>query len=74
MLGRVAKHWPQFAQLKPRSHAILKKVLCGDNGIDARHLALDPLSEVFEHDARRVASPLRQTRARARRRSRATRA
>ena len=40
--------WPQFSRLKPRSRAILKKVLCGDNGIDARHLALDPLAEVFE--------------------------
>ncbi len=37
-----------FGQLTPRSHAILKKVLCGDNGIDSRHLALDPLSEVFD--------------------------
>ena len=36
-----------FAQLTPRAHAILKKVLCGDNGIDSRHLALDPLEEVF---------------------------
>ena len=40
--------WPQFPRLNPRSRAILKKVLCGDNGIDARHLALDPLAEVFD--------------------------
>jgi predicted naringenin-chalcone synthase len=40
--------WTQFSRLKPRSRAILKKVLCGDNGIDARHLALDPLAEVFD--------------------------
>jgi predicted naringenin-chalcone synthase len=40
--------WPQFSQLKPRSRAILKKVLCGNNGIDARHLALQPLAEVFD--------------------------
>jgi predicted naringenin-chalcone synthase len=40
--------WPQFPRLKPRSRAILKKVLCGDNGIDARHLALTPLAEVFD--------------------------
>jgi predicted naringenin-chalcone synthase len=39
--------WPQFPKLQPRSRAILKKVLCGDNGIDARHLALEPLTEVF---------------------------
>src|SRR5271155_3483506 len=37
----------QFPKLEPRSRAILKKVLCGDNGIDARHLALEPLAEVF---------------------------
>jgi predicted naringenin-chalcone synthase len=37
----------QFPNLKPRSRAILKKILCGDNGIDARHLALEPLTEVF---------------------------
>jgi predicted naringenin-chalcone synthase len=36
-----------FAKLNPHSRAILKKVLCGDNGIDARHLALEPLAEVF---------------------------
>ena len=41
------RNWPRFSQLKPRSHAILKKVLCGDNGIDTRHLALEPLAEVF---------------------------
>src|SRR6185295_10589499 len=37
-----------FAGLSPRSHAILKKVLCGDNGIATRHLALEPLAEVFD--------------------------
>jgi alkylresorcinol/alkylpyrone synthase len=37
-----------FARLSPRSHAVLKKVLCGDNGIATRHLALAPLTEVFE--------------------------
>src|SRR5450755_3299915 len=40
--------WPQFSRLKPRSRAILKKVLCGENGIDARYLAIDPLAEVFD--------------------------
>jgi alkylresorcinol/alkylpyrone synthase len=40
--------WPRFLQLKPRSRAVLKKVLCGDNGIDARHLALETLAEVFD--------------------------
>ena len=42
------RHSAPFAQLTPRSHAILKKVLCGDNGIGSRHLALEPLSDVFE--------------------------
>jgi alkylresorcinol/alkylpyrone synthase len=37
-----------FSQLKPRSRAILKKILCGENGIAARHLALDPLTEAFD--------------------------
>jgi predicted naringenin-chalcone synthase len=36
-----------FARLAPRSRAILQKVLCGDNGIATRHLALEPISEVF---------------------------
>ncbi|HMP84839.1 MAG TPA: stilbene synthase, partial [Verrucomicrobiota bacterium] len=36
-----------FSRLAPRSRAILKKVLCSDNGIAARHLALDPLEEAF---------------------------
>jgi predicted naringenin-chalcone synthase len=42
------QNWPQFPQFKPRSRAILKKVLCGDNGIDTRHLVLEPLAEVFD--------------------------
>lgn len=37
-----------FDKLAPRSRAILKKVLCGDNGIATRHLALDPLTEAFD--------------------------
>jgi len=42
------RHSDVFARLSPRSHAILKKVLCGDNGISTRHLALDPITEVFD--------------------------
>ncbi len=42
------QHSPQFQKLKPRSHAILKKILCGENGITSRHLALEPIAEVFE--------------------------
>ncbi|MBI4325118.1 MAG: stilbene synthase [Chloroflexi bacterium] len=37
-----------FASLSPRSRAILKKVLRGDNGIATRHLALEPLTEAFD--------------------------
>jgi len=42
------QQWPKFSALKPRSRAILKKVLCGDNGIERRHLALDTLAEAFD--------------------------
>jgi len=42
------QRWPKFSALQPRSRAILKKVLCSDNGIEARHLALDTLAEVFD--------------------------
>jgi polyketide synthase Type III len=43
----VLRHSAPFAQLTPRSQTILKKVLCGDNGISSRHLALEPLTEAF---------------------------
>jgi len=39
---------PRFQEFTPRSQAILKKVLTGDNGIATRHLALDHLAEAFE--------------------------
>jgi alkylresorcinol/alkylpyrone synthase len=35
-------------RLKPRSQAILRKVLMGNNGICSRYLAFDHLSEAFE--------------------------
>src|SRR4051794_39240591 len=38
----------RFHQLSPRSRAILRKVLSGNNGIATRHLALDRLSEAFD--------------------------
>jgi predicted naringenin-chalcone synthase len=38
----------RFHQLRPRSRAILKKVLNGNNGIATRHLALDHLGQAFE--------------------------
>jgi len=37
-----------FAKLSVRSRAILKRVLGSENGIATRHLALDPLDEVFD--------------------------
>jgi len=37
----------QFQALEPRSRAILKKVLCSDNGIASRHLALASIDEAF---------------------------
>jgi alkylresorcinol/alkylpyrone synthase len=39
---------PDIARLSARSHAILRKVLTGSNGIETRHLALDSIHEVFE--------------------------
>lgn len=38
----------QKSLLTPRSQAILRKVLLGDNGIATRHLALESLAEAFE--------------------------
>jgi alkylresorcinol/alkylpyrone synthase len=37
-----------FLKLNPRSKAILKKVLTGENGIATRHLALDKLDRIFD--------------------------
>lgn len=39
---------PQFSQLAPRSRAILKKVLRGNNGIESRHLALDAINDALD--------------------------
>jgi alkylresorcinol/alkylpyrone synthase len=39
---------PRYREFTPRSQAILRKVLTGDNGIVTRHLALDNLNQVFE--------------------------
>ncbi len=38
---------PEYAELTTRSRALLRKVLLGDNGIERRYLALDPLAEAF---------------------------
>src|ERR1700733_6994649 len=40
-----------FARLDARAHAVAKTVLQGDNGIEARRLALTSLAEVFQIDA-----------------------
>jgi predicted naringenin-chalcone synthase len=40
----------RLATLNPRSQAILRKVLRGNNGICSRHLAFDDLSEAFAID------------------------
>ncbi len=37
-----------LSRLSPRSRAILRKVLLGDNGIATRYLALEPLTQAFE--------------------------
>src|SRR5215213_7461647 len=37
-----------FSRLAPRSRALLRKVFSGQNGIDTRALALDPLTDAFE--------------------------
>ena len=44
----VFQHSPLSRQLQPRSRAIVKKVLTGNNGIVTRHLALDNLDQAFE--------------------------
>jgi predicted naringenin-chalcone synthase len=44
----IAKDSPTIQKLTPRSRALLKKVLLGNNGIESRHLALSELSEAFD--------------------------
>jgi predicted naringenin-chalcone synthase len=39
---------PFMQTLSPRSRALIKKVLLGNNGIESRYLALDALPEVFD--------------------------
>src|SRR5438105_2150294 len=38
----------RFSELSPRSRAILKKILTGNNGIATRHLALEKLDQAFD--------------------------
>ncbi len=44
----VFRHSALSNQLSPRSRAIVKKVLIGNNGIDSRHLALENLNQAFD--------------------------
>jgi len=44
----MVQHIKAFRELQPRSRAIIRKVLTGNNGIAARHLALESLDEAFE--------------------------
>src|SRR6267154_912963 len=44
----VFRHSALGNQLSPRSRAIVKKVLVGNNGIDSRHLALENLNQAFD--------------------------
>src|SRR5688500_12316241 len=39
---------PQYERLDRRSRALLQRLLLGDNGIETRHLALDPLTDAFD--------------------------
>ena len=39
---------PSIQKLSPRSRALIKKVLLGNNGIRSRHLAMDSISEAFD--------------------------
>ncbi len=37
-----------FARLTPRSQGMLKKILCGNNGIEGRYLSLEAISDAFD--------------------------
>jgi polyketide synthase Type III len=41
---------PRYATLGAPARALLQRVLCGDSGIQTRHLALDKLEDAFEID------------------------
>jgi alkylresorcinol/alkylpyrone synthase len=44
---RALENWDRVQQLAPRSRALLKKVLLGDNGIASRHFAVERLEDGF---------------------------
>ncbi|KAF0094713.1 MAG: chalcone/stilbene synthase domain-containing protein [Puniceicoccaceae bacterium 5H] len=54
---RQADLWNVYAQsalkerLRPRTSDLLQKVLLGDNGIQTRHLATQPIDQIFDLDA-----------------------
>jgi alkylresorcinol/alkylpyrone synthase len=48
-----------YGRLDPRSHLVARTVLQRDNGIEARHLALDRLDDVFTIDADTLAQRFR---------------
>jgi predicted naringenin-chalcone synthase len=46
----IARDSDTLRSLKPRSRYLLEKVLTGNNGIDARYLALDAITDAFAMD------------------------
>ncbi len=57
---RAFEQSPWFARLDERAHLIARTVLQRDNGIDARHLALASLDEVFTIDPNTLAQRFAQ--------------
>jgi len=43
----VLQRSPRYQEFSPRSRALLRKVLTGNNGITSRHLVLDDLNDAF---------------------------
>jgi alkylresorcinol/alkylpyrone synthase len=50
----IARSSPDVERLKPRSRAILMKILSGDSGVEKRHFALGDPVEMFARDAERL--------------------
>jgi alkylresorcinol/alkylpyrone synthase len=46
-IWRSLEAWNHVRQLAPRSRALLKKVLLGNSGIEARHFAIESVREAF---------------------------
>src|SRR5689334_21995898 len=47
---QVAQTAEQMRRLNPRSQILIRKVLLGDNGVEARHLAVDSLQDMLSID------------------------